>query len=89
MSMQQGYLITLCLTGNVMSRHGINQILSHLCLPRIHETAMDSALGYVHLTEEVNGPLPRVVDPTYIWGDTLARAILERLRPDLGISYLA
>ncbi|MFZ5466458.1 MAG: CapA family protein [Pseudomonadota bacterium] len=78
--------ITLCLTGDVMTGRGIDQILPHPCPPGIHEPAMDSALGYVRLAEEASGPLPRAVDPAYIWGDALA--VLDRLKPDLRIINL-
>lgn len=86
MGEHQGHLVTLCLTGDVMTGRGIDQILPHPCPPRIHEPAMDSALGYVRLAEEASGPIPRKVDPTYLWGDALAA--LERLRPDLRIINL-
>lgn len=78
--------IALCLTGDVMTGRGIDQILPHPCPPGIHEPAMDSALGYVRLAEEASGPLPRAVDPAYIWGDALAA--LDRLEPDLRIINL-
>lgn len=86
MGENQGGSVTLCLTGDVMTGRGIDQILPHPCPPEIHEPAMDSALGYVRLAEQVSGPLPRAVEPAYIWGDALAE--LDRLRPDLRIINL-
>jgi poly-gamma-glutamate synthesis protein (capsule biosynthesis protein) len=47
---------------------------------------MQSALGYVDLAEQVNGPIPRPVDFPYIWGDALEE--LERAAPDLRIINL-
>jgi poly-gamma-glutamate synthesis protein (capsule biosynthesis protein) len=47
---------------------------------------MQSALGYVDLAEQVNGPIPRPVDFPYIWGDALGE--LERAAPDLRIINL-
>ncbi|MEW6764802.1 MAG: CapA family protein [Pseudomonadota bacterium] len=78
--------VSLCLTGDVMTGRGIDQIMPHPCPPEIHEPAMDSALGYVRLAERVSGPLPRAVRPEYIWGDAIA--VLERIRPDLRIINL-
>lgn len=63
---------TLFLCGDVMTGRGIDQILPRPCDPAIREPYMDSALGYVELAEAVNGPIPRPVDPAYIWGDAAA-----------------
>jgi poly-gamma-glutamate synthesis protein (capsule biosynthesis protein) len=40
---------------------------------------MQSALGYVQIAEQRNGPIPRPVDPAYIWGDALGE--LGRVQP--------
>ncbi len=61
----------LCLTGDVMSGRGVDQILQHPGDPRIHERWMQSALGYVELAERRSGPIPRGVEPAYVWGDAL------------------
>ena len=71
--------ITLFLCGDVMTGRGIDQILPHPCDPAIHERYMQSALGYVQIAEERNGPIPRKVDPSYIWGDALDE--LGRVQP--------
>ena len=71
--------VTLFLCGDVMTGRGIDQILPHPCDPAIHETFMRSALGYVDLAERSHGPIPRPVDPAYIWGVALDE--LERERP--------
>jgi poly-gamma-glutamate synthesis protein (capsule biosynthesis protein) len=47
---------------------------------------MDSAEGYVALAEELTGPIPRPVDPAYIWGDALRE--LEREQPQARIINL-
>jgi len=47
---------------------------------------MRSALDYVHLAETANGPIPRGVDPAYIWGAALDE--FERARPDIRIVNL-
>jgi len=77
---------TLFLTGDVMTGRGIDQVLPRPCDPRIFEGYVRSALGYVSLAEEANGPIPRPVDFDYVWGDALAE--LERRRPDLRLINL-
>jgi poly-gamma-glutamate synthesis protein (capsule biosynthesis protein) len=47
---------------------------------------MRSAVGYVELAEEVNGPIPKPVDFSYIWGEALEA--LERRAPDVRIINL-
>lgn len=78
--------ITLFLCGDVMTGRGIDQVLAHPCDPAIHERYMQSALGYVEIAEERNGPIPRQADPSYIWGDALGE--LQRLAPDARIINL-
>ncbi len=78
--------LTLCLTGDVMSGRGIDQILPRPGDPRIFEPHVRSALDYVHLAERRNGPIPRSVDFAYVWGD--ARERLAREAPDLRIVNL-
>ena len=79
-------LITLFLCGDVMTGRGIDQILSHPSGPTIHEGYMKDARRYVELAEKVNGPIPRLANPAYIWGDALDE--LERVAPDLRIINL-
>ena len=69
----------LFLCGDVMTGRGIDQILGRPCDPAIHEPYMKSALGYVRIAEEANGPIPRAAPPAYIWGDALVE--LEREAP--------
>jgi poly-gamma-glutamate synthesis protein (capsule biosynthesis protein) len=88
-----------------MIGRGIDQIMRHPGDPIIHETWARSALRYVELAEEKSGPLPRGVDPTYVWGDmrrlsregvdvrivNLETALTDRGRPwpSKGIHYRA
>lgn len=78
--------ITIFMCGDVMTGRGIDQVLPHPSDPVIYEPYMKSALGYVRLAEEVNGPIPRPADFSYIWGDALDE--LERLAPDVRIINL-
>lgn len=79
-------LITMFLSGDVMTGRGIDQVLPHPSDPVIHEPYMKSARGYVDLAISANGPIPRPVSFAYIWGDALAE--LERIGPDLRIVNL-
>jgi poly-gamma-glutamate synthesis protein (capsule biosynthesis protein) len=78
--------LTLFLCGDVMTGRGIDQVLPHPGDPRIYESYMTSARGYVQLAEEAHGPIPRPTDFPYIWGDALAE--LNRMRPDARIINL-
>src|SRR5512134_3728231 len=74
-------MITLFLCGDVMIGRGIDQILPHPSPPHLHEPYVTSALYYVALAEQVNGPIPRHVDFGYVWGDALAE--FDRHHPDV------
>jgi poly-gamma-glutamate capsule biosynthesis protein CapA/YwtB (metallophosphatase superfamily) len=74
-------LITLFLCGDVMTGRGIDQILSHPSDPIIHESYIKDARKYVEIADKVNGPIPRSVAPSYIWGDALDE--LERMASDI------
>jgi len=76
----------LFLCGDVMTGRGIDQILPHPSDPQLYEPYVRSALGYVRLAEEVNGPIPRPVDFSYIWGDAIEE--WKRAAPDLRIINL-
>jgi len=78
--------IKLFLCGDVMTGRGIDQILARPCDAEIHERYVESATGYVRLAEDANGPIPRGVAPSYIWGDALAE--LARAKPDRRIINL-
>ncbi|MEX1203898.1 MAG: CapA family protein [Dongiaceae bacterium] len=79
-------LVTLFLCGDVMTGRGIDQALPHPGDPRLRESYVTSALGYVELAETAHGPIPRPVDFAYVWGDALPE--LERVRPDCRIVNL-
>jgi poly-gamma-glutamate capsule biosynthesis protein CapA/YwtB (metallophosphatase superfamily) len=78
--------LSVFLAGDVMLGRGIDQILAHPSDPTLHEGWVTSALGYVRLAEEKNGPLPRSVAPGYVWGDLLPE--LEARAPDLRVVNL-
>jgi poly-gamma-glutamate synthesis protein (capsule biosynthesis protein) len=81
---QRAVRIFLC--GDVMTGRGIDQILARPCDPVLHETYATSALHYVRLAEEANGPIPRQVAPSYIWGAALDE--LRRTAADVRIINL-
>lgn len=64
--------LSVFLCGDVMTGRGIDQIMPDPVPPRLYESFMRSALGYVELAERENGPVPRPVGFSYIWGDALA-----------------
>lgn len=76
----------LALCGDVMTGRGVDQVLEHPSDPRIQEPWVRDARRYVELAEDVNGPIPRPVEPTYIWGEALTE--LARLDPDLWLINL-
>jgi poly-gamma-glutamate synthesis protein (capsule biosynthesis protein) len=78
--------IKLFLSGDVMTGRGVDQILPHPSPPELHEPYVTSALDYVELAEEENGPVPAPVDHAYVWGDALE--VLDRARPDVRIVNL-
>lgn len=78
--------VTLFLAGDVMLGRGIDQILPHPGEPRLYEPSVTSALTYLDLAETANGPIPRPVDFSYVWGDALGE--LQRARPDARIINL-
>jgi poly-gamma-glutamate synthesis protein (capsule biosynthesis protein) len=69
-----------------MTGRGIDQVLPHPSKPRIYESYMKSARGYVELAERAHGPIRRPVDFAYIWGEALAE--LEARSPDLRVINL-
>lgn len=78
--------ITLFLCGDVMTGRGIDQVLPHPSDPVLYEPYMRSATGYVELAEMANGPIPKPVDFSYVWGDALEE--LARVSPDVRIVNL-
>lgn len=78
--------LTLFLCGDVMTGRGIDQILPHPSSPEIHESYLTSAEQYIEVAERVSGPIPRPVEPDYVWGDALE--ILRENNPDARIVNL-
>ncbi|AZG76473.1 CapA family protein [Methylocystis rosea] len=78
--------VRLFLCGDVMIGRGVDQILPSPCPPNLYEEYVSSAQEYVRLAEAASGPIPRPVDPSYIWGDALAE--LEAHAPDARIINL-
>ncbi len=79
-------VVTLALTGDVMTGRGIDQVLPHPGDPRLFEPHVRTATTYVQLAEAENGPIPRPIDYRYIWGDALDE--LERAAPTVRIINL-
>ena len=69
-----------------MTGRGIDQVLPLPCDPVLHESYAESAIDYVQLAEAANGPIPRNVDPSYLWGAALSE--FNRMRPDARIINL-
>lgn len=76
----------LALAGDVMLGRGIDQILPHPGDPILRERYVTDARRYVELAEQVNGPLPRPVEPAWPWGDSLVA--LEQADPDVRLLNL-
>lgn len=76
----------LFLCGDLMLGRGVDQIMASPSDPRLYESYMTSALGYVQLAEAVSGPIPRAVAPHYVWGDLLTD--LEAMAPSARVANL-
>lgn len=79
-------VVTLFLCGDVMLGRGVDQILAHPSDPRLQEPLIKDARGYVALAERVNGPIPRPVDGSWPWGDSLP--VLDDAAPDVRVINL-
>ncbi len=75
--------ISLFVCGDVMTGRGIDQILTRPSDPILYESYVRDARRYVELAEAVNGPIPRGVEPSYIWGEALDE--LQQAAPDVKI----
>jgi poly-gamma-glutamate capsule biosynthesis protein CapA/YwtB (metallophosphatase superfamily) len=78
--------VTLFLCGDVMTGRGIDQILPCPSSPELHEQYLRDARDYVALAERAHGPIPRPVEPAYVWGEALDE--LARVAPDVRIVNL-
>lgn len=65
--------ISVALAGDVMIGRGVDQVMRRPGDPTLCERWARSALRYVELAEERSGPVPRGVDPAYVWGDSPVR----------------
>jgi poly-gamma-glutamate synthesis protein (capsule biosynthesis protein) len=72
MKVSEERLVTVFLCGDVMTGRGIDQILPQPSDPQLYEACVTDARTYVQLAEEVNGPIPRPVEPSYLWGAALS-----------------
>ena len=63
--------IVLCLTGDVMTGRGVDQVLPSPGDPRLWERYVDDARTYVELAKAESGTFPTPVDYTWPWGDAL------------------
>ncbi len=79
-------MIKLFLAGDVMTARGIDQALPCPGDAVIYEDDLKSALDYVWLAEEANGPIDRPLAFDAIWGDALSE--LERRKPEVRIVNL-
>jgi len=78
--------VTIFLCGDVMTGRGIDQVLPHPSLPRIHEPYLTDAREYVRLAERAFGPIPKPLGFTSVWGDALSE--LKRRAPDVRVINL-
>ena len=69
-----------------MIGRGVDQILAKPCDPKLHEDYAASAIDYVDLAEQANGPISRQVNPGYVWGAALDE--FGRMQPDFRIINL-
>ena len=79
-------VVVLCLTGDVMTGRGVDQVLPAAGDPRLWERYAASAGEYVALAEAASGPIRRPADLSWPWGDALR--VLDDLAPDLRIVNL-
>jgi poly-gamma-glutamate capsule biosynthesis protein CapA/YwtB (metallophosphatase superfamily) len=73
--------VVLCLTGDVMTGRGVDQILPAAGDPRLWERYAHNARTYVELAEAASEPIPAPVDFAWPWGDALT--VMDRVGPDL------
>jgi poly-gamma-glutamate capsule biosynthesis protein CapA/YwtB (metallophosphatase superfamily) len=78
--------VVLCLTGDVMTGRGVDQVLPSPGDPALWEEYAHSARLYVELAETVAGPIPEPVEFTWPWGDALQ--VLDQIAPDLRVVNL-
>lgn len=67
-----GRSLRVCFAGDVMTGRGIDQIQANPGDPTLYETWAKSANRYVEIAERAHGPIPRGVEPEYVWGEALS-----------------
>jgi len=83
---QMSHLIKIFMCGDVMTGRGIDQILPHPSDPVLYEPYVKDAREYLELAGEMNGPIQKPVDFSYIWGDALEE--FKQMAPDVKIINL-
>ena len=78
--------LTIFLCGDVMTGRGVDQVLPFPSDPELHEEYARTALEYVELAEQLNGPIDAPVSYDYVWGDALTE--LDETSPDARIVNL-
>ncbi|WP_166263616.1 CapA family protein [Marinobacter caseinilyticus] len=78
--------LRLLLCGDVMTGRGIDQIMPRSVDPILFESVVQSAVDYIALAERRHGPIPRNVEPHYIWGEALP--LMQAMSPDVRIANL-
>ncbi|HZZ78230.1 MAG TPA: CapA family protein [Gemmataceae bacterium] len=78
--------ITISLCGDVMTGRGIDQVLPNASDPQLHEPYVRDARHYLEMAEGTNGPIPRPVDDSYVWGYALEQ--WNRISPDVRVVNL-
>jgi poly-gamma-glutamate capsule biosynthesis protein CapA/YwtB (metallophosphatase superfamily) len=78
--------VTIFLCGDVMTGRGIDQVLPHPSLPRIHEPYVTDAREYVELAEKMFGPVRKPLGFIAAWGDALTE--LKQRAPDVRVINL-
>lgn len=82
----RGEPLVLFLGGDLMTGRGVDQAFHTSVDPRLYEPYVEDARRYLELAEVANGPVPRPIDPAYVWGEALDE--LERAAPHVRIVNL-
>jgi len=72
-------MLTIFLSGDVMTGRGIDQMLARPVDPQLHESYVKDAREYVKLAERKHGEIKRPADDRSIWG--FALDVLDALHP--------
>jgi len=83
---ENNQLITLFLSGDVMTGRGIDQALPYSVDPLLHEPYVKDARFYLDMAKQRSGNIPDPLSFDYIWGDALQ--VLDNIDPNLRIINL-